>query len=187
MADKFMDPTDPSDPSVTPESDETGSEPSGAELISSGDNTGSSHPDVFEDELAPIEEDQLDDIVGDDSLDLDDPELENAEREPEPAVLGSKRPVRKSAVNAEAETTAPKRRKKQSATPKQNREDEEEPRTSPPEFVRQSVGELRKVVWPTGEQVRGYFVVVLVFVLFIIAFVSALDLVFGWALLQVFG
>ncbi len=182
MADKFVDPTDPSDPSVTPEPDQTGSEPSGAELISSGDNTGSSHPEVSKDELAPIEEDQVADIVGDDSLDLDE-----AGREPEHAVLGSKRPVRKSAVNAEAETAPPKRQRKQSATPKQRRVDEEEPRTSPPEFVRQSVGELRKVVWPTGEQVRGYFVVVLVFVLFIIAFVSVLDLVFGWALLQVFG
>ncbi len=50
-------------------------------------------------------------------------------------------------------------------------------RTSPATFYRQVVAELRKVVWPTGEQVRGYFVVVLVFVLFIIAFVSVLDLV----------
>ena len=36
-------------------------------------------------------------------------------------------------------------------------------------FVKQSVGELRKVVYPTGEQLIKYFVVVLVFVLFVIA------------------
>lgn len=190
MADKFEDPTDPSDPSVTPDpsaAPDPGAEPSGEELISSGDNTGSSHPDVNEGDLAPIEEEQLEDIVGDDSLDLDADAVDD-EREPEPAVLGSRRPVRKSAGNAEADTEAPtKRGRKSSATPKQRREDEEEPRTSPPEFVRQSVGELKKVVWPTGEQVRGYFVVVLVFVLAIISYVSVLDLGFGWLLLKVFG
>ena len=33
------------------------------------------------------------------------------------------------------------------------------------------MGELKKVVWPTGEQTGQYFVVVLVFVLFIMAVV----------------
>nr|WP_156609033.1 preprotein translocase subunit SecE [Auraticoccus cholistanensis] len=59
-------------------------------------------------------------------------------------------------------------------------------RTGPVTFVNESVGELRKVVWPTAEQMRTYFVVVLVFVVFMIAVVSLLDLLFGWALLQVF-
>lgn len=60
-------------------------------------------------------------------------------------------------------------------------------RTGPVQFVNESVGELRKVVWPTANQVQQYFIVVLVFVLFIIAFVSLLDLGLGWALLKVFG
>lgn len=60
-------------------------------------------------------------------------------------------------------------------------------RTTPAAFVRESVTELRKVVWPTGTQVQQYFVVVLVFVLFIIAFVSLLDLGFGWLVLKAFG
>ena len=34
----------------------------------------------------------------------------------------------------------------------------------------ESIGELRKVVYPTGQQVLQYFVVVLVFVLFVIAY-----------------
>ncbi|SDD71173.1 preprotein translocase subunit SecE [Auraticoccus monumenti] len=59
-------------------------------------------------------------------------------------------------------------------------------RTNPATFVNESVGELRKVVWPTAEQMRTYFVVVLVFVVFMITVVSSLDLLFGWALLQVF-
>ena len=60
-------------------------------------------------------------------------------------------------------------------------------RTSPIKFVRQSIGELRKVVYPTGQQLLNYFVVVLVFVLFIIGIVSLLDLGFGWAILKIFS
>ncbi len=55
------------------------------------------------------------------------------------------------------------------------------------EFSRQSAAELRKVIWPTGDQLRQYFVVVLIFVLFIITFVGLLDLFFGWGLLKLLG
>ena len=60
-------------------------------------------------------------------------------------------------------------------------------RTTPLKFVRQSIGELRKVVYPTGPQLINYFVVVLVFVLFVIAFVSLLDLGLGWAIFKIFS
>jgi len=60
-------------------------------------------------------------------------------------------------------------------------------RTGPATFVRESVGELRKVVYPTGQQLLNYFVVVLVFVLFIITYVSLLDLGMGWAIFRVFS
>lgn len=60
-------------------------------------------------------------------------------------------------------------------------------RTTPLKFVRQSVGELRKVVYPTGQQLVNYFVVVLVFVLFVIAYVSLLDLGFGAAIFRIFS
>ena len=46
-------------------------------------------------------------------------------------------------------------------------------------FYRQVVAELRKVVWPTQEQLVTYFIVVMVFVLVMMAFVAALDLGFG--------
>ncbi|WP_036490027.1 MULTISPECIES: preprotein translocase subunit SecE [Nocardioides] len=52
-------------------------------------------------------------------------------------------------------------------------------RTSPVTFYRQVVAELRKVVWPTQEQLITYFLVVMVFVLVMMAFVAALDLAFG--------
>ena len=54
-------------------------------------------------------------------------------------------------------------------------------------FVKQSVGELRKVVYPTGQQLGNYFLVVLVFVLFVIAFVSLLDLGIGKLVFAIFS
>jgi preprotein translocase subunit SecE len=53
------------------------------------------------------------------------------------------------------------------------------PRTSPATFYRQVVAELRKVVWPTQEQLVTYFLVVMVFVVVMMTFVSLLDLGFG--------
>ena len=60
-------------------------------------------------------------------------------------------------------------------------------RTSPSLFLRQVVAELRKVIWPTRDQLTTYFLVVLVFVLFMILFVSVLDFAFNKAAFAVFG
>jgi len=54
-------------------------------------------------------------------------------------------------------------------------------------FYRQVVNELRKVVWPTRNQLTTYTAVVLVFVSFIIAVVSLLDLVLTKIVFWVFG
>lgn len=78
--------------------------------------------------------------------------------------------------------------KKGSATRKQaDAHVVEEDKTNPVKFVKESAGELKKVVWPTKDQLVQYFFVVLVFVLFIIAYVGVLDLGFGAALLAIFG
>lgn len=60
-------------------------------------------------------------------------------------------------------------------------------RTTPAAFIAQSGDELRKVIWPTGSQLSQYFVVVLLFVLFIVAFVGLLDPAFGWVVLKLLG
>ena len=60
-------------------------------------------------------------------------------------------------------------------------------RTGPVTFTKQSVAELRKVKWPTGDELGQYFLVVLVFVLLIIAYVSGLDVLFGWIIIKLFG
>jgi preprotein translocase subunit SecE len=60
-------------------------------------------------------------------------------------------------------------------------------RTSLPTYYRQVVAELRKVVWPTQEQLVTYFIVVMVFVVFMMALVSVLDLAFGKLVFAVFA
>ncbi len=60
-------------------------------------------------------------------------------------------------------------------------------RTSPVTFYRQVIAELRKVVWPTQQQVVTYFFVVLVFVLVMMTIVSGLDYGFGKAMFAIFG
>jgi preprotein translocase subunit SecE len=60
-------------------------------------------------------------------------------------------------------------------------------RTSPATFYRQVIAELRKVVWPTQQQLITYFVVVMVFVVVIMTIVSLLDLGFGKAVFAIFG
>ena len=100
--------------------------------------------------------------------------------EPEPApVVG--RPVRKTA------TAVAPARKPTKPSARKSAPQAAAGWTSPARFVKESVAELRKVVWPTGSQVRQYFVVVLAFVLFIIAFVGLLDFGLGWALLKLLG
>ena len=59
-------------------------------------------------------------------------------------------------------------------------------RTSPATFYRQVVAELRKVVWPTQQQLITYFFVVLVFVIVMMTLVSVLDLAFGKLVFEVF-
>ena len=68
-----------------------------------------------------------------------------------------------------------------------SRDSSAEKRTSIPTFYRQVVAELRKVVWPTQEQLITYFLVVMAFVLFMMALVSVLDLAFGKLIFAVFA
>ena len=65
--------------------------------------------------------------------------------------------------------------------------DDKPVRTSPVTFYRQVVAELRKVVWPTQDQLVTYFFVVMVFVIVMMAIISALDLGLGRLAFAVFG
>jgi preprotein translocase subunit SecE len=54
-------------------------------------------------------------------------------------------------------------------------------------FLRQVIDELSKVVTPTRKELINYTLVVLVFVVIMMAFVSVLDLFFGWGVSWIFG
>ena len=56
-----------------------------------------------------------------------------------------------------------------------------------PLFLRQVSAELRKVVWPTKQQLVTYTTVVIVFVVIVAILVSILDLAFARLMLFVFG
>ncbi|NJQ02973.1 preprotein translocase subunit SecE [Streptomyces zingiberis] len=54
-------------------------------------------------------------------------------------------------------------------------------------FYRQIVAELRKVVWPTRNQLTTYTTVVIIFVVIMIALVTVIDFGFGEVVKYVFG
>lgn len=54
-------------------------------------------------------------------------------------------------------------------------------------FYRQVVAELRKVVWPTRNQLSTYTTVVIVFVVIVIGLVTVIDYGFNQAVKYVFG
>ncbi len=54
-------------------------------------------------------------------------------------------------------------------------------------FLREVVAELRKVIWPTKNQMVTYTIVVIAFLVFMVALVGVLDLLFAKGVLAVFG
>ncbi len=78
---------------------------------------------------------------------------------------------RMGAVN---EAGAPIRTQPQAKPPRTKEE-----RTSPRQFLREVRAELRKVAWPTREEVRNYSIIVLVAVVLFTTFVALLDWGFG--------
>ncbi len=70
--------------------------------------------------------------------------------------------------------------------PKDGKAGDAHKRTSIPTYYRQVVAELRKVVYPTQEQLITYFIVVMVFVIFMMALISMLDLGLGKLAFEVF-
>ncbi|MBB6120990.1 preprotein translocase subunit SecE [Nocardiopsis algeriensis] len=60
-------------------------------------------------------------------------------------------------------------------------------RTGPVTFTKQVVGELRKVRWPTRRELVTYTIVVMVFVLAVVAYVSLLDFAFAEAVTWLYG
>ncbi|MDQ6649860.1 MAG: preprotein translocase subunit SecE [Actinomycetota bacterium] len=54
-------------------------------------------------------------------------------------------------------------------------------------FFKQVVAELRKVIWPTRQELITYTTVVIVFVTLMVLITAGFDLLFGKGVLEVFG
>jgi preprotein translocase subunit SecE len=81
-------------------------------------------------------------------------------------------------LGADGEPVAQKRQRQ--AQPPKNRE----ARVGPVQFLREVRGELRKVAWPTRDEVVKYSIVVLVTVAMLTTLIFALDFVFGEGVLK---
>ena len=57
----------------------------------------------------------------------------------------------------------------------------------PTRFVRESVSEMRKVLWPSRNELATYAVVVIIFVVIMVALVAGLDIGFAKLVLLLFG
>ena len=206
MADKdAVDPADESTPAEpTPLSDDPTDSPS--EPTASGSHAvriGGAGTDPVDPEgpyaAEELSDDEFDELVrrsgiGDDEADPTDEHDVSDVSGDDPTTSGDAAPskvlqpagVVAAGAGGAAKKARPVRSPKDAPTGKRDKVDKPE-RTTPVRFVKQSIGELRKVVYPTGQQLINYFVVVLVFVLFIIAYVSLLDLGLGAAIFKIFS
>jgi preprotein translocase subunit SecE len=170
-------------------------------------DTGAETGEVADDVTAEAETSLEEDLPGEDlARDLPDPgpyeiaddEDEAEELDPETEDEDAEQLIEAEEAALVASSTAPVRRPRSSRAPLKKKDAPTrtrkeatvvatEQRTGPITFVKQSISELRKVVWPTGGQLSQYFVVVLIFVVFMIALVSTLDFLFGWLLLKLLG
>ena len=57
----------------------------------------------------------------------------------------------------------------------------------PVRFVEESISEMRKVLWPSRNELVTYSIVVIVFVVIMVAIVAGLDFGFAKLVVQVFG
>ena len=73
-------------------------------------------------------------------------------------------------------------RQRRAATPAERKK-----RTPPRQFLKEVRAELRKVAWPTQQEMVAYTVVVLVAVVILTALVFGMDLAFAKGILRIFG
>ena len=58
---------------------------------------------------------------------------------------------------------------------------------APTRFVREAVSEMRKVLWPSRNELVTYSIVVIVFVVIMVSIVAGLDIGFARLILLLFG
>jgi preprotein translocase subunit SecE len=73
----------------------------------------------------------------------------------------------------------------QPKTPPRTQKGPKEQRTSPPQFFREVRGELRKVAWPTRDEVVKYSIIVFITIVVMTTMIALLDYAFGEAVFWV--
>lgn len=132
---------------------------------------------VADDEVIADLEDQFDEETSEDAA--DDSEDDTKTKDDKPASRVVKRKTAKAPVKKSVKT------RKRSETAHEHQDPYRA--KNPAQFTRQTVSELKKVVWPTWPELTTLYAAVLLFVLFIILYVVLLDAGFAWTLLKLFG
>ncbi|MDO5094450.1 MAG: preprotein translocase subunit SecE [Propionibacteriaceae bacterium] len=127
------------------------------------------------------------DPVADDEVIADLEEQFDEEASADDADAAEKKPASKVVARKTAKAPVKKTTKTRKRSETVREEHDPYRAKNPAQFVRQSAGELKKVVWPTWPELTTLYAAVLIFVLFIILYVGLLDAGFGWALLKLFG
>ena len=118
---------------------------------------------------------------------IDDVENADTEVDEEAKPKSSTRPVKRNRSVAPVKKDRPTPKQAKGSTHAGAQAEDPYRAKNPAHYVRQSVNELKKVTWPTLNDTKSYFVLVLMFVVFIMVFVSVLDTFFGWGLLKILG
>ena len=132
---------------------------------------------------------EIDDSVEADVTDAESSEADSTdEGEAAASKPSGKRSARRSRVGADAGATKvatrPTRSQAAAAASKQKQENIFKRLRR---FLREVIAELRKVIWPNRKQMITYTSVVLVFVIFMVAYISGLDLAFIKGVSWLFG
>ena len=78
-------------------------------------------------------------------------------------------------------------RKKSAPRPTVKPPTQKRERTKPRQFLKEVIAELRKVAWPSRQEIFSYSLVVIVACVVIAALIFAMDYVFTKAILSLFG
>ena len=162
-----------------------------ARLSKDDDRLLSEGADLPEDELDldATDDDLADDLSDDDDLvdvdaDADDADTEDDDEDDDREASGTTL-TRKRTTKAAASSKTRSRTSTKSRRPKDQRTGN--PFVALARFIREVVGEMRKVLWPTRRELVVYTIAVIIFVTVLISIVGGLDFGFARLILLVFG
>jgi preprotein translocase subunit SecE len=149
--------------------------------------------DLAEPEAFDVDDEEAEELEEGSTADVDVDQLEEAEEDAaeadSPKPVAKDRPTRKSGAataSATASVKVPEKKNRPTRTRAAATALDAPKKTTLGQFISQVIQELKKVVWPSSGQLWQYFIVVLVFVLFMIAFIGVLDYLFGMLVMWLF-